>query len=313
MERVACASPLRSGGLRGVRRAMVVAAVCAALCAGAGLRGARGAGAGPAGAPAGAARGAGASGAPAGAALRCIVLTLDASARVDARCTRFVGTRFRAEEFGLASAEAQRKLRRPELQERASELSNNASVSIFLNHMRVWRLVRASADDAPVLVLEDDAVLPPRLGRTLGALLERLRADNASNYVVKLHELSPAWTLHEWATAYRVGRHDDPSFYEVRRCTCRPSHSSASTAAYLLDRRAAGALLEAALPLSVHVDVYVHEMGCVRQKTGLYNVLPSLVATSGRRSTHMGSSTLQRLRLLAVEALENMLAGECAR
>jgi hypothetical protein len=315
MERVACASPLRSGGLRGVRRAMVFAAVCAALCAGAGLRAAGGADAGLRAAGAGlraaggadaGLRAAGAGLRAAGAALKCIVLTLDASARVDARCTRFVGTRFRAEEFGLVSAEAQRKLRRPELQERASELSNNASVSIFLNHMRVWRLVSASADDAPVLVLEDDAVLPPQLGRTLGALLARLRADNASNYVVKLHELKPAWTLHEWATAYRVGRH------EVRRCTCRPSHNSASTAAYLLDRRAAGVLLQGALPLSVHVDVYVHEMGCVRKTTGLYNFLPSLVATSNRPSTHMGTATLQRNYLLAVEGLENMLAGECA-
>jgi hypothetical protein len=240
-------------------------------------------------------------------AFRCVVLTLDAAARVDPRCTRFVGTRFREEEFALASAEAQRKLRRPELQERASELTNNASVSIFANHMRVWRLVSASADDTPVLVLEDDAVLPPRLGRTLGALLERLRADNASNYVVKLHNSQRLWTHYEWAKAYRVERHD------VRRCTCRPSHNSASNAAYLLDRRAAGVLLRSALPLSVHADVYVHEMGCVRHQVRLYSFQPNLVETSSRPSTHMSTFTLQRLYLLAVEALENMLAGECTR
>jgi len=241
------------------------------------------------------------------AAFKCVVLTLDASARVDPRCTRFVGTRFREEEFALVSAEAQRKLRRPELQERASERSNNASVSIFMNHMRVWRLVSASADDTPVLVLEDDAVLPPRFGRTLGVLLERLRADNASNYVVKLHDLKPAWTYYEWAKTYRVER------YDVRRCTCRPSHNSASNAAYLLDRRAAGVLLRSALPLSVHDDVYVHEMGCVRHKIRLYNFMPNLVETSNRPSTHKRTFTLQRLYLLAVEALENMLAGECTR
>jgi hypothetical protein len=245
--------------------------------------------------------------APQDAAFKCVVLTLNASARVDPRCTRFVGTRFREEEFALASAEAQRKLRRPELQERASELSNNASVSIFMNHMRVWSLVSASADDAPVLVLEDDAVLPPRLGRTLGVLLERLRADNVSNYLVKLHDLKPSWTYYEWARAYRVER------YDVRRCTCRPSHNSASNAAYLLDRRAAGVLLRSALPLSVHADVYVHEMGCVRQKTHLYNFQLNLVETSNRPSTHMSTFTLQRLYLLAVESLENMLAGECTR
>lgn len=248
------------------------------------------------------------AGAPEGSpAFKCVVLTLDAAARVDPRCTRFVGTRFREEEFEQVSAEAQRRLRRPELQERASELSNNASVSIFMNHMRVWRLVSASADDTPVLVLEDDAVLPPRFGRTLGVLLERLRADNASNYVVKLHNSQLLWTYYEWAKTYRVER------YDVRRCTCRPSHNSASNAAYLLDRRAAAVLLRSALPLSVHADVYVHEMGCVRQKTRLYNFNPNLVGTSNRPSTHMRGLTLQRLYLLAVEALENMLAGECTR
>ena len=63
----------------------------------------------------------------------------------------------------------------------------------------MWSLVSASADDTPVLVLEDDAVLPPRLGLTLGVLLERLREDNVSNYIVKLHDLKPSWTYYEWA------------------------------------------------------------------------------------------------------------------
>jgi hypothetical protein len=244
---------------------------------------------------------------PRDAVFKCIVLTMNASERVNPRFTRFLGTRFREEEFEFVSADAQLELQRPELQEHASDLSNNDSVSIFMNHMRVWSLVSASADDTPVLVLEDDAVLPPRLGRTLGALLERLRADNASNYVVKLHNSQRLWTHYEWAKAYRVERHD------VRRCTCRPSHNSASNAAYLLDRRAAGVLLRSALPLSVHADVYVHEMGCVRQKMRLYSFQPNLVETSSRPSTYMSTFTLQRLYLLAVEALENMLAGECTR
>jgi hypothetical protein len=36
---------------------------------------------------------------PRDAAFKCVVLTLNASARVDPRCTRFVGTRFHEEEF----------------------------------------------------------------------------------------------------------------------------------------------------------------------------------------------------------------------
>ena len=84
-------------------------------------------------------------------------------------------------------------------------------------------------------------------------------------------------------------------------------------AAYLLDRHAAGMLLQAAYPLRVHVDVYVHEMSCVLQTTRLYNFQPNLIETSSRPSTHMSTFTLQRLYILAVEAFENMLAGECTR
>ena len=139
---------------------------------------------------------------PLDTAFKCIVLTVNASERVDPRCSRFLGSRFREEEFEFVSADAQLELQRPELQEHASDLSNNDSVSIFMNHMRVWSLVSASADDTPVLVLEDDTVLPPRLGWTLGVLLERLREDNVSNYIVKLHNSQLSWT------SYRVERYD---------------------------------------------------------------------------------------------------------
>ena len=81
----------------------------------------------------------------------------------------------------------------------------------------------------------------------------------------------------------------------------------------MVKKHAAGVLLRSALPLSVHDDVYVHEMGCVRHKMRLYNFMPNLVETSNRPSTHKRTFTLQRLYLLAVEALENMLAGECTR
>ena len=86
----------------GSTRALLLAAVCANaaiwLCVGRAFGGAA--------ALAGDARAAHALAGDARAAFKCVVLTLDASARVDPRCTRFVGTRFREEEFALASAEA---------------------------------------------------------------------------------------------------------------------------------------------------------------------------------------------------------------
>jgi len=238
---------------------------------------------------------------------KCLVLGLNSSdlPAGSSMCKPFLGTRFSEEEFKLVSADGQRKLQHPELQERASEFSNNASVNIFMNHLRMWKAINASADDEPVLILEDDAALPPDLPAVLGGLLENLRKDGVSNYIVKLHDLSGSWRLAEWLVAY------DMTHYRVRSCRCRPHTNSASTAAYLIDRQAARVLLEAAFPLSMHVDVYLHEMGCVSRRVNLYTFVPNLVHTSHRPSTHFSHFTLQRLYLLIVEIVENFLFADC--
>lgn len=233
----------------------------------------------------------------------CFMLTLDNTSQAPDGCEVFLGWRFREDDFALLSPDARRKLLHTELQETSSELSNNASVSIFLNHMRIWQ--RVAALDVPVLVLEDDAVLPIDLQKTLKVVLEQLRSNNVSNYVVKLHELKPIFVYGEWSEVFKAGG------YSVRSCRCRPHGSSASTSAYLLDRNAAQTLLLAALPLRIHLDVFLHDVGCVQRLTQLYSVQPSPVQTSWRPSTHMQTFTLQRLRLLAVELFQDWHAGEC--
>lgn len=233
----------------------------------------------------------------------CTVITLENSTQTPRECARFLATRFQEEDFALVSASAQAKLRDVELQEHAQDLSNNISVSIFRNHMRVWQ--RVAAADTPALVLEDDAVLPADLCTTINSFLSRLQADNVSNYIVKLHELSPFYIYTQWEQAFPV---DD---YSVRSCRCRPHGTSSSTAAYVLDRHAAQTLLNSALPLQTHVDVFVHNMGCVERSTNLYSVLPSPVKTSSRASTHMPSLMLQRLKLLVKGEIATWMAGEC--
>ncbi len=233
--------------------------------------------------------------------LPCLVLTLNASAHPSAgACTTFTGSRFSEKELDALSADARAKLAHPYLLQRASDLTNNASVNIYMNHARMWTHIAEHWDAA--LVLEDDAVVPENADIILQELLSRLRRDNASNYVVKLHDLSTLYS--EWPEVYDVGGHS------VRRCTCRPMMHSSGTSAYLIDRAAAQTLLQHAFPASMHVDVYMHEMGCVHHKINLHGMSPMLTHLSNRPSTHMSGSP-QRSYLLLREVIENMLYAAC--
>ena len=237
-----------------------------------------------------------------GLGLPCLILTLNASALhpSTAACTPFLGPRFSEAELERVSAEARAKLAEPYLLQRASDLTNNASVNIYMNHARMWAHIAEHA--ATALVLEDDAVVPENAERVLLALLSELRRDNVSNYVVKLHDMSTLYS--EWPEVYDVGGHS------VRRCTCRPKVHSAGTAAYVIDAAAARTLLQHAFPASMHVDVFMHEMGCVRQQIRLHGMSPMLTRVSERPSTHLPHS-LQRSYLLLKEMLENVLYAEC--
>ena len=233
--------------------------------------------------------------------LPCLVLTLNASAHPSAgACTTFTGSRFNEKELDALSAGARAKLAHPYLLQRSSDLTNNASVNIYMNHARMWTHIAEHWDAA--LVLEDDAVVPENAGVVLQALISEMQRHNASNYVVKLHDLSTPYS--EWPEVYDVGGHS------VRRCMCRTKVNSAGTAAYVVDRAAAQTLLRHAYPASMHVDMYMHEMGCVHHKINLHGMSPTLTHLSNRPSTHMSGSP-QRSYLLLKELIENILYAEC--
>jgi hypothetical protein len=234
--------------------------------------------------------------------LPCLVLTLNASALHPSvgACTTFMGSPFSEKELDDLSADARAKLAHPYLLQRASDLTNNASVNIYMNHARMWTHIAEHWDAA--LVLEDDAVLPENAGVVLQALISEMQRHNASNYVVKLHDLSTPYS--EWPEVYDVGGHS------VRRCMCRTKVNSAGTAAYVVDRAAAQTLLRHAYPASMHVDVFIHELGCIHQKIGLHGMSPMLTRISNRPSTHI-SDSFQRSYLLLKEKIENMLYAEC--
>lgn len=236
--------------------------------------------------------------------LPCLVLTLNAS-HVDSSakgCTPFVAPPFTEQELDFVSPDARRKILDPALLETASELSNNASVNIYMNHVRIWRTIAEQWDVA--LVLEDDVLVPLNADKVIAEILSVLRRENVSNYVVKLIDhnlLSPA----QWDHVS-----DLSSRHQLRSCSCQPSIRSSCSAAYLIDNAAALTLLQHAFPADLHVDTYKHHMGCIHHKIRLFQVFPFIMHSNNRPTKHLPFG-FQRGYLLLKEAIVNVFNSTC--
>jgi hypothetical protein len=178
--------------------------------------------------------------------LPCLVLTLNVS-NVDPStrsCIPFVAPTFTEQELDFVSPSALAKIRNPMLLESASELSNNASVNIYMNHARIWRYIAERWDVA--LVLEEDAVVPSNSEEVIAQILSSLRRDDVTNFVVKLidnwHLYSSEWRTKlidnwhlyssEWRTVYDLPTH------RVLKCNCRPSVHGSCSSSFLIDKAA---------------------------------------------------------------------------
>lgn len=240
----------------------------------------------------------------------CLVLTQDPALQPvrltrSLTCVPFVAAPFTTQHFSMVSVPGQAKLRDWRLLHSSADLSNNASVNIFVNHLRIWQHV-ADVLRSPTLVLEEDTVLRASVVPSLEQLLHLLQRDGVSNYVVKLHDNNPLGIALQWSRHYRIEQH------AVRKCSCRPHHVASSCAAYMLDPPAAHSLLRNAHPLHMHVDVYQFFLGCVYGILNMYALSPNAVAGHTRPSIHWrGSNRWLRAYLLAVETVENWRAGTC--
>ena len=127
----------------------------------------------------------------------CWVLTLNKSLQPhtiapDLTCQPFLAQQFNAEQFAMLSPLARDKLIHPEKQTMASDLTNNNSVSIFANHVRMWKA--AAALPEPILILEDDAVLHTNAGHTLQIIMhELINVRLMRNLVLKLSSTTPSF------------------------------------------------------------------------------------------------------------------------
>lgn len=240
----------------------------------------------------------------------CLVLSLNTTRpplmlSPSLSCPVFPGQRFSPAQFFFASPAARRKLIDTSLQDIASDLSNNNSLSIYLNHVHIWQRIAGGNFSSPVLVLEDDAVLSPHGLVLLNDILEQMQQRR--NFVLKLFSDNLFWWGYkEWNATLHVGAHD------IKTCQCRPWLQTWSTAAYVLDAHAARTLLTRAMPVEKHVDVFLHDQGCIDKSIELSVVDPSIVSLSMRPSEHAHeSSFLPRLRLLIRELIENIKKDSC--
>jgi len=238
-----------------------------------------------------------------GFALPCVVLTQNIK-RMDSSvnaCIPFIAPAFQEAELDFVLPSARNKVLNPELLEMARDLSNNASVNIYMNHVRMWAMLLTKKWDV-ALFLEDDAILPSTLDEFVVPLLDEMHRKNVTNYVVKLVDHWIAW---QWKSNFTVGNHD------LRTCTCRPAVHSSSTAAYIMDRHAAQTLVTNAFPASMHVDSYVHNMGCTKNLINLFQTYPHVVHYNNKPSTHMKKLSSQRMFLLVRELITNALNSNC--
>lgn len=251
----------------------------------------------------------------------CLVLTLNASLQPrtissDLTCQPFLAQRFNAEQFAMLTPLAREKLIHPEKQTMASDLTNNNSVSIFANHARMWKAAAALSE--PTLILEDDAIVDAPDLQILNRIIDNIiNVQHRHNFVLKLAYTTPHWlgvhnyvithlALKEWTQLSHIKPHT------LFQCKCRTWWQTASSAAYIITPQAARNLLKYHLPMSEHVDVFIHKQGCISKNIDFILAYPAVILMSGRASTHNHETDwMTRNTLLFYEFMHNIKHDTC--
>lgn len=251
----------------------------------------------------------------------CLVLTLNASLQPrtissDLTCQPFLAQRFNAEQFAMLTPLAREKLIHPEKQTMASDLTNNNSVSIFANHVRMWKAAAALSE--PTLILEDDAIVHANAVHTLQSIMhELINVRLIRDLVLKLSSTTPSilgihnpiithMAFKEWKLLMQT---EKQWLYE---CTCRTWWQTSGSMAYVITPHAAQNLLIHYMPVAEHVDVFMHKQGCIAQNIHFILAYPGIASHSGRPSTHQHESNwLNRKKLLFQELQHNIKSDTC--
>jgi GR25 family glycosyltransferase involved in LPS biosynthesis len=242
----------------------------------------------------------------------CFIITLNQSLEAvrlkeGIVCHPFLGQPTDADIFSHVDAQVQKDLIRG-VSSRGAHYTNNKSVSIAWNHMRVWEKLVRTDGSQDLLVFEDDALITNnaidvyRGVQALGIL--------HSNYIIKLVNRGQMKWLGsmELTTLDHFVVRTQP--YVVKKCVCSTRQNFFNMGAYVLDRDAALVLLERFMPMRFHVDIYVHYVGYLF--SNLHVVEPDVVAFSGRPSTHQSPQD-QHSRMWPdfKEQLLNIVSSDC--
>lgn len=162
----------------------------------------------------------------------------------------------------------------------ACVLSNNNSVNIFANHVKIWQLVVQGT--RPAVILEDDALasydFPSILSSVVSSTFStHTNSTDFNNTVLKLHNHNTQ-SISDWTIVKAVNG------VSILRSACSDVPAT-STLAYIIDPAAAATLIRWHKPIIMHVDFYLYEMACMHKIT-LLSTRPYLVSENGRPSLH---------------------------
>ena len=164
-----------------------------------------------------------------------------------------------------------------------ADLSNNNSVNIFWNHMRLWE--RATQARSVVLILEDDCVALEHSHQSIKEAVTHVLARSPPGFVLKLHNNEQGVKpVMRWGW-----RGEAAEAAESPECLCDHAYPYTGTMAYALDPEAARRLLRGAAVINTHVDIHMHERACMHQAFALYSTR-NLFTPSARPSLHRSVS-----------------------
>ena len=178
----------------------------------------------------------------------------------DVQCQQILAEPFDMAQWRAITAEQRQRLRRGESHD-LDGFTNNNSVNIFHNHVRLWNLASKHRD--PVLIVEDDVYAAPDFGANLG---EALGLMPAGGYLLKLHN--------HWSYGPTVS------------CMCQQSPFLAtSTAAYVIHPRLAQWILPR-VQQTTHVDIWMWEQACIQRQFPMFTTNNLVLQNHTKKSRH---------------------------
>ena len=245
--------------------------------------------------------------------MTCFILTMNTSLPAvqlspEVTCYPFLGSRVTDDIFALVSPHIQANLM-SNISSWGADFTNNVSVSIAYNHMQLWRRLAHSSHDSDMLIFEDD-ILIDKHALALYQKIARSGVLPRQNYILKLaNRYRMNWLgSGELSSIFQFVQ--DSRQYMLQKCVCRTRQNFFSSAAYVLDRHAARILLQHHIPMQMHVDIFMHYVGCRFSNFFLLDV--NAVTFSMRPSTHQTEAE-ESYRLVAAfkEQIKSILFTSC--